>query len=131
MIFMLVEWIRGWLLPYPFWIKDLGRKGEYLARRHWHRRGYHLVARNWRHGNGEIDAIMANPKHVVFLEVKSRTWRPHLLFGEQVSRKQKKRLLHLRQVWLNHWHESPPSHFYLVVIIFRGKKFEIRSDHLV
>ena len=130
MIFVVFEWIRGWLLPYPFWIKDLGKKGEYLARRYWHRRGYHLVARNHHIGKGEIDAIMANYKQVIFLEVKSRTWRPDLRFSEQLTHEQKRRLLHLSHIWTGQWSEKPPSRFYLMVIVFRDKDFEIQTARI-
>lgn len=36
------------------------------------RRGYEVVARNWRCVHGEIDLILGRPGEVVFCEVKAR-----------------------------------------------------------
>ena len=73
MLFSLLERCRGLLTPYPFWIKDLGKCGEFLARRWYRRRGYHVVDKNWRKGKGEIDLIVANGRRLVFVEVKARS----------------------------------------------------------
>lgn len=103
MIFMLVEMIRGWLMVFPFWIRDTGKRGEYLVRRHYHRRGYHCVARNWRQGRWEIDLIMAHWRRVVFVEVKTRqihvARRPH----EQIDPEQRRRLISLARRFMGQW----------------------------
>ena len=103
MLFSLVERLRGWLTPFPFWVKALGPKGEYVARRHYRRKGYHCVARNWRHGHGEIDAIMANSREVVFLEVKTRRPREGQRIHELLSQQQEQRLKELAKVFLSQW----------------------------
>ena len=36
-------------------------------------RGYEIVARNYRAGRGEIDIIARSERHIVFVEVKTRT----------------------------------------------------------
>lgn len=35
-------------------------------------KGYRLLARNWRHGRGEIDLILKNANSLVFVEVRGR-----------------------------------------------------------
>jgi len=58
---------------------DTGRRGEDLAHRYLRRRGFLIVARNWRppQGGGEIDIIACEPSKsgdtLVFVEVKTRT----------------------------------------------------------
>ncbi len=51
-----------------------GRRGEDLAHRFLRRRGYAVVARNWRTetGSGELDLVAWEGKTLVFVEVKSR-----------------------------------------------------------
>ncbi len=51
-----------------------GRRGEDLAHRFLRRRGYTVVARNWRTetGSGELDIVAWEGKTLVFVEVKSR-----------------------------------------------------------
>ena len=130
MLFMLIEMMRGWLMPFPFWIRKVGAKGEYLARRDWHRRGYHLVARNWRYKRGEIDAIMANHREVVFIEVKTRRFKPDMKIHEQVRFKQKKRLMSLATHWLKRWHGNVPWRFRVVLVSVRGRQWSLSDAEL-
>ena len=51
----------------------LGRDGEDAALRVYERRGYALVARNWRCPLGEIDLVMLRRGTIVVCEVKTRT----------------------------------------------------------
>jgi len=117
MLFALLECLRGWAMPFPFWIRDTGRRGEYLVRRRYHRRGYHLIAKNWRYGRGEIDLIMANWRQVRFLEVKTRKLtvadRPH----EQISADQRRRLHALARGYMRQWADREiPWRFQLVLL---------------
>ncbi|CAM2007882.1 YraN family protein [Acanthopleuribacter pedis] len=120
MIFQLVERLRGMLMPTPFWPISPWKRGEYLARRWYHRRGYHLLAKNWRHGRGEIDLIMANPREVVFVEVKARSGTTEPALHTTLSPDQKKRLTRLAQRYLNQWPEQRiPWRFDLVLVWLR------------
>ncbi len=49
-----------------------GQKAEDLAARHLKRRGYKIVARNYRTRAGEIDIIAREGPSLVFIEVKGR-----------------------------------------------------------
>ena len=59
------------------WSPDLalGRRGEDLAHRYLRRKGFKIVARNYRLGSGdaEADVIGWDGEELVFVEVKSRT----------------------------------------------------------
>jgi putative endonuclease len=52
--------------------KRLGDAGERMAARHLRRRGYRIVARNFRDGGGEIDLVAMDGETLVFVEVKTR-----------------------------------------------------------
>lgn len=56
----------------------LARQGETFAAHYLEKRGYQVLARNYRAGNlGEIDLIVLSPKFIlVFIEVKTRKF-PH------------------------------------------------------
>jgi putative endonuclease len=51
---------------------DTGRWGEQLAAEWYRRRGYVVLARNWRCPTGEIDLIARRGRVVVIGEVKAR-----------------------------------------------------------
>ena len=81
--------------------KDLvGRNGERAALAAYQRRGYRLLARNWRCSVGELDLVLAGPGTVVFCEVKARTSAalggPH----EAVSPSKQRRLRTLAEAFL-------------------------------
>ena len=64
-----------------------GQLGEEAASKYLQNLGYHIVARNYRCPEGEIDIICTYQKELVFVEVKTR---PSTSFGfpeEAVTRK--------------------------------------------
>lgn len=56
--------------------KDIGQRGENAAVRFLRRRFYRIVARNYVAGKYEIDIIAETFRHIVFVEVKTRTQDP-------------------------------------------------------
>lgn len=51
----------------------VGRSGERAAWGAYRRRGYRLLARNWRCPLGELDLVLGGRGTIVFCEVKART----------------------------------------------------------
>jgi putative endonuclease len=49
-----------------------GRTGESVAESRYVRRGFRVVARNWRCGIGELDLVLARGELLVICEVKTR-----------------------------------------------------------
>ena len=78
----------------------MGRDGERAAWGAYRRRGYRLLARNWRCPLGELDLVLAGPQTVVFCEVKARTSAalggPH----EAVSLAKQRRIRALAEAFL-------------------------------
>ena len=52
--------------------RELGVKGEEMARRHLEARGFTLLDSNFRTRHGELDLVAADQRHLVFCEVKTR-----------------------------------------------------------
>lgn len=50
----------------------LGRKGEELATKHLTEKGFTILHRNYRIGQGELDIIARHGNMIVFVEVKTR-----------------------------------------------------------
>ena len=55
--------------------KEIGDFGERKAARYLLRHGYWVVDRNYRAGKYEIDLIAVSWKHLIFVEVKTRSYR--------------------------------------------------------
>ncbi len=107
-------------MPYPFWIRNVGKKGEYIARRYYHRRGYHLVAKNVRMGHGELDLIMAHHKQLLFVEVKARSDRDETL-ASVLKSAQERRLVHLAKGYIAQYSDLQITwEFHLVLVKLQG-----------
>jgi putative endonuclease len=53
--------------------RGIGARGEEIAARHLVGRGYRILDRNFRTRYGELDIVAADPRAIVFCEVKTRT----------------------------------------------------------
>src|SRR5215510_2497360 len=77
-----------------------GRDGETAAAHVYERRGFVVVARNWRCPLGEIDLVLLHRGLLVFCEVKTRTG---VAFGggyEAVSWSKRRRIRNLAEAYL-------------------------------
>lgn len=72
-----------------------GRRGEDLAHRYLRRRGYVVIARNWRtrSGQAEIDLIARKGEALVFVEVKTRETAEYGAPDEAVDREKRRHIL--------------------------------------
>jgi len=73
----------------------LGAQGEQVVARWYRRRGYRVVARNWRCAEGEIDLVLSQAKTLVFCEVKTRTSLAYGHPAEAVTRAKQRRIRRL------------------------------------
>lgn len=70
----------------------LGTVGENLACAVLKKEGYHILARNYKTPQGEIDIIAKKKRHISFVEVKSRTAASLLRAQDALTQKQMKRI---------------------------------------
>ncbi len=78
-----------------------GAWGEQLAAQYLRKKGYRLIACNYRCRYGEIDLIAENRKFVAFVEVKLRKSDRFAAAMEFVDRKKQDRLRTTAQLWLS------------------------------
>lgn len=70
---------------------NLGKKGELLAKDYLEKKGYTILAQNFRTRYGEIDIIAKFKGEIIFFEVKTRSSTEHGLPCEAVNKlKQRK-----------------------------------------
>ncbi len=86
--------------------KRAGDRGEELALRYLQRRGYSLVARNYRRRGGEIDLILRQDETLVFVEVKLRRG---IGFGDPVESVTPRKQARIRAVAEQYLAEEEPE----------------------
>lgn len=79
---------------------ERGRAGEDAARRAYERRGYVVVARNWRCALGELDLVLLRRGLLVFCEVKSRSGAAFGGGYEAVSWSKRRRIRSLAEAFM-------------------------------
>lgn len=77
-----------------------GLLGETLARRYLQRRGYEILASNWRCPRGELDIVARIGGKLVFLEVRSRRQSNTAEAFASVTARKRERLLAAIHEWL-------------------------------
>ena len=98
----------------------LGKKGEEIAVRYFQKRGFEIVARNYRCRYGEIDIMYAKDHNLFIVEVKTRQ---SLIFGypeEAVTPAKKQRMLRCAQAFLDEQARTYTGIVLQVVAIYIG-----------
>ena len=89
--------------------RETGEWGEAIAARHLEAKGYVVLARNWRHGHGELDLITEHGGVIVFVEVRARHGEAFGAPEETLGLAKRAKLMETAQAWLsvNERLESP------------------------
>jgi putative endonuclease len=82
--------------------RTIGQWGEALAATYLQRKGYGIIATNWRCTAGEIDLIATDGQTLVFVEVRTRRSAVSGLAEESIDRRKQRRLVRLVQSYLHH-----------------------------
>ena len=80
--------------------RALGDSGEALVADWYRERGYQVVARNWRCGDGELDLVVRRDGLLAFCEVKTRRGSSYGAPYEAVTFTKQRRLRALATRWL-------------------------------
>jgi len=80
--------------------RGLGRRGEEMAADHLARKGYQIVARNWRCEVGELDLVAVDGDRLAFVEVRTRRGRAMGTPEESITPAKQARLVELAWAYL-------------------------------
>ncbi|CAM3398359.1 MULTISPECIES: YraN family protein [Brevibacillus] len=95
----------------------LGQKGEELAGLFLQEKGYHILDRNVRSRQGEIDIIALDGHTLVFVEVRTRTQPTYGTAGESVTWRKRNKLRELALSYLqSHSHSFPAFRMDVIAI---------------
>ena len=94
-----------------------GTAAETLALHYLEAQGLTLETRNFRCRGGELDLIMRDGEHLVFVEVRSRRYARYGDPAESVTRTKQQRLLRAATVYLQRQSSDRPCRFDVVAIL--------------
>jgi putative endonuclease len=79
---------------------ELGRAGEDTAERYLRQKGYQIIERNYRSQQGEIDLIAREGAFLVFVEVKSYSFRSLGSPAGAVRKSKRESIIHAAQTYI-------------------------------
>ena len=105
--------------------KELGKQGEEIASSFLAKKGYKIVARNWKMGANEIDIIAEYEDFMVFVEVKTRSenYLEHPCTAVAISKQ--KTIIKTADRYISKHNVDKESRFDIITIIKNDGKFEI------
>ena len=79
---------------------ELGKKGEDIAERYLVQQGYKILERNYHSQQGEVDIIARDGQFLVFVEVKSYSFRSYGSPVGAVRKNKKQSIIHAADTYL-------------------------------
>lgn len=107
-----------------------GERGELRAAQYLRRKGFRIVARNYRTRRGEIDIICEDDRYLVFAEVKTRSSTAFGLPRESVSYHKQQKLMLTAQQWLQEHPTALQPRFDVVEILVSPDRTTCRIHHI-
>lgn len=107
---------------------EIGLAGEQYACTYLQKQGYTILEKNWRYQRAELDIICKKDRHLVFVEVKTRTSDYLGDPIEAVTRAKQKQLVKAADAYVKEYDGDPEIRFDIIGIIMNSK--ETRMEHL-
>jgi len=109
---------------------EIGIKGEKLAAVYLQKKGFQIIATNWRHRHKEVDIIARDEKELVIVEVKLRSTDYFGDPSEAVTLKKQKFLIEAADAYVEKIDDEPEVRFDIVSIVAgkNGYEFEHITD---
>ncbi len=111
-------------------MKDLGNKGEDFAVNYLKKKGYRIIAKNYKTFIGEVDIIAKDGETIVFVEVKTRANNTYGYPFESVTRRKKQKMRNLALLYLKKLGDNPPVRFDVLSIMY-GDTNKKEIEHIV
>jgi len=117
--------LRNWLKQGFLHSDDIGLQGERAADVFLRKKGYQIVAKNWRCKRDELDLICHDREILVFVEVKTRSSRALVSGFYAIDRRKKKALLRGCRAYLWTLPQKPKTVRFDVVEVSRtGRRID-------
>jgi putative endonuclease len=108
---------------------ELGKLGEELALEYLRRKGYTIMATNWRAGHNEIDIVARDKDVLVIVEVKSRRSNVFAEPEYAVNLEKQRSLIRAANAYIFRNNVQEETRFDIIAIILKDDQPQI--NHLV
>lgn len=109
---------------------DLGKKGEDIAFDYLIRKGYKIIARNWRFRNEELDLVAVENNELVIVEVKTRSAAVYESPQDSITLKKIRHIVEATEAYIEEFDVDMETRFDVVSIKWFGEgKYEL--EHIV
>lgn len=109
---------------------DLGRRGEDLAAAFLARRGWRVLARNFRSGHREIDLIVRRGAVVAFVEVKARSRSDYGHPLQAIDWKKRRDIAAVARSWIGEHGQPGDIYRFDAVALLKAGAGRIRLQHV-
>lgn len=105
--------------------QPLGKRGEMIALRFLKKKGYKILACNWRYGREEIDIIAQIPDRTIFVEVKTRQTNRYGYPEQAVTPKKQAAIARVATAYLYKHEITTEIRFDIIAITLQNNRKEI------
>jgi putative endonuclease len=109
--------------------RGLGQYGEQLATEYLRKKGYSVVARNWRCEYGEVDVVANDDATLVFVEVRTRRGNSMGSPEESITPAKQARLASLSEAYVDESGWQGDWRIDVVAIVMGQRGRVLRFDH--
>ena len=109
---------------------QLGALGEDLALSFLEKKGYKLIAKNWRFRRNEIDLIMQDADNIVFVEVKTRTKSELGVPTDAITSSKIRHLVSVAHAYLQQHQSRLYPRFDIVAIVINPEGQTSKIEHI-
>lgn len=107
---------------------EIGQTGEAVAVAELRKKGYSILAENWRSGRNELDIVARIGETIVFVEVKTRSTAYFGDPSEAVSAAKQKRIVEAANDYLQQNELELEARFDVMSVVIA--KTEVITDHM-
>lgn len=106
-----------------------GAKGEQIAAKFLIKKGYDIVAMNYRSKYGEIDIIATDDEYVLFVEVKTRSENAMSLPKEAVTKSKQHKIISTAMRYITASKTELQPRFDIIEVYIKNKTFGKNQVH--
>lgn len=103
-----------------------GARGEQIAADYLRRKGYDIMAVNWRWQRYEVDVVARKDNQLVLIEVKTRTSARYGMPEESVSEKKQQQLGEAAEVLIQQLQHQGEIRFDIISVLIYSHYYEIK-----